>query len=266
MEIIRWSRIKDINKDNIDELTDEFDFKLFRKKWNLRHKDVAFIFGVSIKAVEKMEQENSTHTRNIGRALMILNDIELAFDTYNKHKNEINLDVIFNNAFNLKNYKDINERPYLKLHYINSKTKENSYSVFDYTNFENSIVEVIGMSKNGLSANKLSKLVYLLDYNHLQEHGQTFTGCTYRKFSNGPMIEGIHELLEYFEMNGKLRSIENSEGHKIYFSNLPSTYADVIKVINKYLSIDFIDIDKIIKENTTFTNTSVLEHLLIQKS
>lgn len=265
MEIIKWSKIKEVNKSNIDEFIDEFDFKKFRKAWNLRHKDIALIFGVSIKAVEKMEQENSTHIRNISKASRLLNDIAFAFEIYNNNKNDVNLDLVFSKVYNLQNYKDINERPYLKLHYINSKTKENSYSEFNYLTFLNALTEIIAMNKEGISASKISKLIYILDYNHFQEHGMTFTGVTYRKFSNAPMIEGIHELLEYFEMQGILRSNEDSNGHKLYFSNAPATYEDVLQVIKKYLIVDNNKVDELLMKNFTFVNTSILENLLIQK-
>src|SRR4029077_11187228 len=47
-----------------------------------------------------------------------------------------------------------------------------------------------------LGRTKLMKLLYFVDFDHYEAHGQSVTGATYRKLPHGPYPDKVEKLIE----------------------------------------------------------------------
>ncbi|MCI0535333.1 MAG: SocA family protein [Verrucomicrobiales bacterium] len=59
-----------------------------------------------------------------------------------------------------------------------------------------------------LGRTKLMKLLYLVDFDHYEAHGQSVTGATYRKLPHGPYPDKIEKLIKKMEKAGQVREIK----------------------------------------------------------
>ncbi len=65
-----------------------------------------------------------------------------------------------------------------------------------------------------LGRTKLMKLLYFVDFNHYEAHGQSVTGATYRKLPHGPYPDKIEKLIAKMEASGLVRGVKAD--HKGY--------------------------------------------------
>ncbi len=59
-----------------------------------------------------------------------------------------------------------------------------------------------------LGRTKLMKLLYFVDFNHYEAHGQSVTGATYRKLPHGPYPDKIEKLIAKMEASGLVQSVK----------------------------------------------------------
>lgn len=65
-----------------------------------------------------------------------------------------------------------------------------------------------------LGRTKLMKLLYFVDFNHYEAHGQAVTGATYRKLPHGPYPDKVEKLIGKMEKDGLVREVKTN--HKGY--------------------------------------------------
>jgi uncharacterized phage-associated protein len=58
-----------------------------------------------------------------------------------------------------------------------------------------------------LGRTKLMKLLYFVDFDHYEAHGQAITGATYRKLPHGPYPKDAEKLIQKMETAGLLREV-----------------------------------------------------------
>jgi uncharacterized phage-associated protein len=59
-----------------------------------------------------------------------------------------------------------------------------------------------------LGRTKLMKLLYFVDFDHYEAHGQSVTGATYRKLPHGPYPDRVEKLIKQMEKRGLLREVK----------------------------------------------------------
>jgi uncharacterized phage-associated protein len=59
-----------------------------------------------------------------------------------------------------------------------------------------------------LGRTKLMKLLYFVDFDHYEAHGQPVTGAVYRKLPHGPYPDKIEKLIAKMEKAGKVRDVK----------------------------------------------------------
>src|SRR6266480_4938497 len=59
-----------------------------------------------------------------------------------------------------------------------------------------------------LGRTKLMKLLYFVDFDHYEAHGQSITGATYRKLPHGPYPDKIEKLIAKMERAGLVREVK----------------------------------------------------------
>lgn len=59
-----------------------------------------------------------------------------------------------------------------------------------------------------LGRTKLMKLLYFVDFNHYETHGQSVTGATYRKLPHGPYPDKIEKFIAKMEASVLVRSVK----------------------------------------------------------
>lgn len=65
-----------------------------------------------------------------------------------------------------------------------------------------------------LGRTKLMKLLYFVDFNHYEAHGQSVTGATYRKLPHGPYPDKIEKLIAKMVGSGLVRGVKvNHKGY-----------------------------------------------------
>jgi uncharacterized phage-associated protein len=65
-----------------------------------------------------------------------------------------------------------------------------------------------------LGRTKLMKLLYFVDFDHYETHGESVTGATYRKLPHGPYPDKVEKLIGKMEKAGLVREVKTS--HKGY--------------------------------------------------
>ena len=68
-----------------------------------------------------------------------------------------------------------------------------------------------------LGRTKLMKLLYFVDFDHYEAHGQSVTGAAYRKLPHGPYPDKIEKLIARMEDSGLVRGVKVD--HKGYAQN-----------------------------------------------
>ncbi len=64
-----------------------------------------------------------------------------------------------------------------------------------------------------LGRTKLMKLLYFVDFNHYEAHGQPVTGANYRKLPHGPYPDKIEKFIEKMEAADLVREVKVSKGY-----------------------------------------------------
>ena len=59
-----------------------------------------------------------------------------------------------------------------------------------------------------LGRTKLMKLLYYVDFDHQEAHGNSVTGATYRKLPHGPYPDNIERLIKKMEKAGLVRQVK----------------------------------------------------------
>lgn len=59
-----------------------------------------------------------------------------------------------------------------------------------------------------LGRTKLMKLLYFVDFDHYEAHGQSITGATYRKLPHGPYPSDVEKVIKKMERAGLLREVK----------------------------------------------------------
>jgi uncharacterized phage-associated protein len=65
-----------------------------------------------------------------------------------------------------------------------------------------------------LGRTKLMKLLYFVDFDHYEAHGQSITGAIYRKLPHGPYPDKVEKLIQKMEKAGFVREVKAD--HKCY--------------------------------------------------
>jgi len=65
-----------------------------------------------------------------------------------------------------------------------------------------------------LGRTKLMKLLYFVDFDHYEAHGQSITGATYRRMPHGPYPQDAEKLIKKMEKASLLREVKvNHKGY-----------------------------------------------------
>src|SRR2546426_12712220 len=59
-----------------------------------------------------------------------------------------------------------------------------------------------------LGRTKLMKLLYFVDFDHYEKHGQSVTGAIYRKLPHGPYPNDAEKLIKRMKEGGLVREIK----------------------------------------------------------
>ena len=59
-----------------------------------------------------------------------------------------------------------------------------------------------------LGRTKLMKLLYFVDFDHYEAHGQSVTGAAYRKLPHGPYPDKVEKLIAKMEKSGLVREVK----------------------------------------------------------